>query len=116
MYAQVDGCALAGLDDFFLYLFPHLRHHLFDACRVYAAVGHQLVQCQACYLAAHGVKAGKYDGLWGVVHYYLDSGSGFQGAYVAAFPTDYAAFDFIGVDVEYCHGVLYGGFGGHTLD
>ena len=68
------------------YLFPHLRHHLFDACRVYAAVGHQLVQCQACYLAAHGVKAGKYDGLWGVVHYYLDSGSGFPGRVCCGLP------------------------------
>ncbi len=113
--AEVDGGALARLDDFFLHLAAHFGHYLLDAGRVYAAVHHQLVERQARYLAAHRVEAAQDDGLRGVVHYDFDTGGGLKGTDVASL----AAYDFtlylVVVYVEDRHGVLYRRLGGHTL-
>ncbi len=116
VYAQVDGGALAGFDDFLLDLPAYLGHHLLDAGRVYAAVGDELVQGQAGDLAAHGVKSRQHDGLGGIVDDNLDAGGRLQGAYVAAFAADNAALDLVGVDVEDGDRVLDGSLGGDALD
>ena len=112
---EVDGRALAGFDDFLLDLLAHFCNYFLDACGVDTAVGHELMQGQTGDFAAHGVEARQHDGFGGVVHYDLDAGGGFEGADVAAFAAYDAAFDFIGIDVEHCHGVLDGCFGGYTL-
>ncbi len=82
---------------------------------MYAAVCHELVQGEASYFAAHGVESGKHYRLGGVVDNDFYAGGCFESADVAAFATDDAAFYFVGVDVEYCHGVFNGSFGSHTL-
>ena len=46
MYTEVDGCAFSGLNDFLLNLLAHLGHNFLDTGRVYAAVGHELMQSQ----------------------------------------------------------------------
>ena len=86
---EVYGSALASLYDFLLNLLAHLAHHLLDACRMDAAVSHELMQSQTGYLAAYRVKAREDYGFGGVVHYDFNAGGGFQSAYVAAF----AAYD-----------------------
>ena len=53
---EVDGCALTGLDDFVVELLLHLCHYLFDACRMNASVGYELVESKAAYLATNGVE------------------------------------------------------------
>ncbi len=89
---------------------------LFDAGRVDAAVHHQLVEGQAGHFAADRVEGGKQDGVRGIVHDDFYAGSGFQGADVATFAADDAAFDFIALDGEGGNGVFDGGFGSGTLD
>ena len=72
MDTKVDDGALPRLDDLFLDLLTHLRDDLFDAGRVDTAVLDELMQCQTCYLTAHGVKATEDDGFGGVVDDDLD--------------------------------------------
>ena len=55
--AEVNGGALAGFDDLFLDLFAHFGYNFLDAGGVDAAVGHELMEGEACYLASHGVEA-----------------------------------------------------------
>ena len=81
-----------------------------------AAVHHQLVEGQAGHFAADRVEGGKQDGVRGIVHDDFNTGSGFQGADVAALAADDAAFDFIALDGEGGNGVFDGGFGSGTLD
>ena len=101
VYSEVDGGALSCLHNLFLDLFAYFCHNFLDACGVYASVGHKLMQGQTGYLAAYGVEARKHDGVGGVIDNYLDAGGGFEGADVAAFTTDYAAFYVVGVYVKY---------------
>ena len=98
---EVDDGTLAGLDDFLLNLLAHFVDHLLDACRVDTAVGHELMECQTRYLAAHGVKTRKDNCLGGVVDDDFNTGGSLESTDIAAFATDDAAFDFIGVDVEH---------------
>ncbi len=67
MDAQVNGSALARLNDFVVELLLHLIHHLLDTCRMYASVGNQLMECQTACLTAHRVEATDDDGLWCVI-------------------------------------------------
>ena len=62
VYAQVDGGALAYLEDFLVDLLLDLRHNLLDASGMYASVGHKLVQSQAANLASNGVEGADDDG------------------------------------------------------
>jgi len=114
--AEVDGSTFAGLYDFFLNLLAHFIHDLLDACGMDASVGHELMERQAGYLAAHRVEAGEHDGLGGVVDNDFNAGSGLKGADVAALAADDAALDFVAVDVEHRHGILDCGLGGNALD
>ena len=43
VYAQVDGGALAHLEDFLVDLLLDLRHNLLNTGRMNASVGHKLV-------------------------------------------------------------------------
>ncbi len=115
VYAEVDGGALAGLDDFLLYLAAYLGHNLLDAGGMDATVGHELMQGQTGYLAAHGVESAQHYGFGGVVDDDLDACGGLEGAYVAAFAAYDTAFNLVRIDVEHCHRVFYGGLGGHAL-
>ena len=66
----------------------------------------ELMQCQTCYLTAHGVKATKYDG-FGVSSTMISiPGSGFEGADVTPLTADDTALDLIALDVEDGDGVL----------
>ncbi len=114
--AQVDGRALAHLDDLLLDLLADLRHHLLDAGGVDTAVGDQLVQGQTRDLAAHGIESREDDRLGRVVDDDLDAGRGLQSADVAALAADDAALDLVALDVEHRHGVLDGRLGRHALD
>lgn len=98
---EVDGGALAGLDNLFLDLVAHLGYNLFDTCGVYTAVGYQLMQGEARDFAAHGVEAREYDCLGGVVDYDLNACCSFESTDVAALAAYDAALDLVGIDVEH---------------
>ena len=66
--------------------------------------------------AAHGVESAENDSLRSVVDNDFDSGSGFEGTYVSAFTPDYAAFDFVAVDMEYRYRIFDSCFSRHSLD
>ena len=100
VYAQINGGALADLHDFLLDVLANLVHHFLNAGRVDAAVGDQLVQAQAGHFTADRIKAAQDDGLRGVVHDDLNTGSGFQGADVASLAANDAALDVVVLDVE----------------
>ena len=113
---KVDDGALPRLDDLFLDLLTHLRDDLFDASGVDTAVLYELMQCQTCYLTAHGVKATKYNGFGGVVDDDLDTGSGLEGADVTPLTADDTALDLITLDVEDGDGVLDSRLRSQALD
>ena len=69
--AEVDAGAFAGFDNLLFYLFAGFRNHLFDTCGVYASVGNEFVERQACYFAAYGVETGEDDGVGRVVDDYF---------------------------------------------
>ena len=81
--AQIDGRALADLDDLLLDLLLHLGDHLLDAGGMDSAVGDELMQRQTGDLAAHGVEAAQDDRFGRVVDDDLDAGSRFQRTDVA---------------------------------
>ena len=85
-------------------------------CWVDAAVGDELVECEACDFAAYGVESRKDDGLGGIVDDDFDAGCGFQRADVAAFATDDASLDLVALDVEDGYGILDGCFRRNALD
>ena len=116
MDTQVDDGALPRLDDLFLDLLTHLRDDLFNAGRVDTAVLDELMQCQTCYLTAHGVKATEDDGFGGVVDDDLDTGSSLEGADVTPLTADDTALDLIALDVEDGDGVLDSRLGSQALD
>ena len=68
------------------------------------------------YLAAHGVEGREDDGFGCVVHHDFNAGGSFQGANVASFAADDAAFDFVRFDVEHGNRVFDGRFRGYALD
>ncbi len=113
--AEVDGCALSGLDDFLLDLLAHLAYNLLDAGRMDAPVSHKLVEGKTGDFAAHRVEAREDDGLGGVVDDDFDAGGSLERTDVASLAADDAALDFIAVDMEDGHRVLDGGLRGHTL-
>ena len=114
--AQVDGGALAHLDDLLLDLFLHLGHHLLDAGGVDASVGDELVQGQPRDFAPHGVETAQDDRLGSVVHDDLDARRRLERTDVAPFAADDAALDLVALDVEHRHGVFDGRLGRHALD
>ncbi len=114
--AQVDGRALADLDDLLLDLLLDLGDHLLDTGGVDAAVGHQLVERQTGDLAAHGVEAAQDDRFGGVVDDDFDARRSLQGANVATLAADDAALHLVAVDVEHRDGILDGGLGGDALN
>ena len=116
MYAQVDSCALAHLENLLVDLLLYLCHHFLDASRVYAAVGYKLVQSQAANLASDGVESTDDDGFGGVVDDNLDAGSRLEGSDVAALATDDASLHLVVVDVEHRDGVLDSCLGSDALD
>ena len=116
MDAQVDAGALAGFQDFFLQLLLHFGYHFLDAGGMDAAVHYQLVQGQAGHLAADRVEGAQQDGIRGIVHYNLYAGRGLQGADVAAFTADDAAFNLVTLNGEGGDGVLDGRFRCGALD
>ena len=114
--SEVDGSALPDLDDLLLDLLLDLCHDLLDACWVDAAVGDELVECESCDFAAHGVESREDDRLGGIVDDDLDAGCGLQGPDVASFASDDAALYLVALDVEDRDGILDGCFGCDTLD
>ena len=114
--AQIDGRALADLDDLLLDLLLHLGDHLLDAGGMDSAVGDELMQRQTGDLAAHGVEAAQDDRFGRVVDDDLDAGSRFQRTDVAPLAADDAALDLVALDIEDRHGVLDGRLGGHALN
>ena len=114
--SQVDGRALADLDDLLLDLLLNLGHDLLDACGVDAAVGDELVECQASDFTPHGVESREDDRLGGVVDDDLDARCGLQSADVAALTSDDAALYLVALDVEDRDGVFDGRFCRHALD
>ena len=81
-----------------------------------AAVHYQLVKGQAGYLPADRVEGAQKDGVRGVVHHNLHTGSGLQGADVTALTADDAALDLIVLDGEGGYCILDGGFRSGALD
>ena len=114
--AQIDGRALADLDDLLLDLLLHLGDHLLDAGGMDSAVGDELMQRQTGDLAAHGVEAAQDDRFGRVVDDDLDAGSRFQRTDVAPLAADDAALDLVALNIEDRHGVLDGRLGGHALN
>ena len=116
MDTHVDSGAFTGLDDFFLDLTAHFGNNLLDACRMDAAVAHQLVQCQTGDLAAHGVKARQHDSLGGVIHNDFDASGSLQGTDIASLAADDASLNLVIINMEDGHSILDSGLGGNALD
>jgi hypothetical protein len=83
-----------------------LGHHLFDARRVDAPVGHQLLERQPRHLAPHRVEARDDDGLGRVVDDEVDAGRLLQGANVAPLAADDAPLHFVVRQVHRGDGAL----------
>ena len=113
---QIDGCALACLHDLVVELLLHLVHNLLDAGRVYAAIGHQLVQGQATSLATHRVETADDDGFGGVVDHNLHATSSLQRTDVAPLTADNPSLYIVVINMEHRHAVLHSRLSGHTLD
>ena len=67
VHAGLEGGLLARLLDGVVHLAARLFNHLFNACRMDAAVRNQLLKRDARDFAAHRVKAGDGDDLGRVV-------------------------------------------------
>ena len=104
--AEVDTGAFAHFGNLLFNLTAGLGNDLFDTCRMDTAIGDELVEREASNLAADGVEAAEDDGVGGVVDDDLHTGEGFEGADVAAFAADDAAFDLFVFEVEHADGVL----------
>lgn len=113
---KVNCCALSGFNDFFFNLSANFSHYLFNAGRVDASVGNQLMQCQTGYFATHRVEAGEHDCLRGIVHNDFNSCGSLESADVATFTTNDTSLDLIRVNLKHGHRVFYGCFGGNTLN
>ncbi len=113
--AEVNAGTFTHLVDFLFNLATRLGHYLLNAGRVDAAVGDQLVERQACNLAAHGVETTDDDGVGAVVDDDFHAGEALQGADVAAFATDNATLHLFVLQIEDTHCVLYSSFGGSAL-
>ena len=116
MDTEVDAGALTDLHDLFVELLANLGYNLLDACGMDTTVGHQLMQGQACHLAADGIECRDQDSFRGIVHHDLDADSGLQSSDVAAFAADDATLDFVVLNIEYCHCIFDGHLGSGTLD
>ena len=116
MHAEVDGRALTRFDNFFFHLLLHLGNDFLDACGVDAAVGDELVQGEAADFAANGVEGRDDDGFGRVVHNDFNACGGFEGADVATFAADDAAFHLVVVDVEHGDAVFNCRFRSHALN
>ena len=114
--AEVDGGALACLNNLVVKLLLHFCHHLLDASGVDASVCHELMQGQTAGLAAHRVEAADDDGLGCVVDDDFHTAGSLQGANVATLTAYDAAFHVVVVDVEHRHTVLNGCLSGYSLD
>ena len=113
---EIDGSTFAYLDDLFFYLFGHFGDDLFDTRGVDTSVLHELMERQACYLAAHGVEGGEGDCFGCIVHNDLHAGSRFERADITSLAADDTALDFVILDMEDGDGVLCSRLGRHTLD
>ena len=82
---------------------------------MYAAVGDQLVERQARYLAAHRVETADNDSVRRVVDDNLHAGEALKGADIAALAADDAALHLLVLEVEDRHRVLDGRLRGSTL-
>ena len=67
MDARIEGSLLSGLLHALLHELLCLRVHLLDARRMDAPVGDEVLERDACGLAANGIEARKDDGLGGVI-------------------------------------------------
>ena len=93
-----------------------LGHHFLDARGMDAPVQDQPFHGLAGDLAAHGIKAGKHHGAGSVVNEHGDAGGGLEGADVAAFAADDAAFHFLALDADGGGGGLKAMLAGVALD
>ena len=116
MNAQVNGRTFSGLNNFFVYLSLYLCHHFFDAGRMYASVGDELVECQTANFASYRIKGRDNNGFWSVVHYDFYSGCSFESTDVASFASDNASFHFVVVNVENSYAVFDGRFRSNALN
>ena len=105
------GRFLAELLDVLLHLGLRFGHQLFDPRGMDAPVGDQLVERHAGHFAADGVEAADDDHARRVVDDHVDAGGLFEGADVAPFAADDAAFHFVAGDVDRA-GRGFGGMGG----
>ena len=90
--AEIEGHVARLFSDGRVRFFPHLHHDLFDARRVNAAVRNQPLNRHLGDLATVRVKARQNDCARRVVHDEIDAGCQLEGANVAAFAPDDAAF------------------------
>ena len=112
---EVDAGAFTGLVDFLFDLFLGLGDHLFDTGGVDTAVGNQFFERTAGYFAAHGVEAGKEDGVWGIVDDDVHAGEVLKGTDVTTLASDDATFDVVVLDGEDGYSVFKGGFHSGSL-
>ncbi len=108
-----QGRPLPFLDDALLQLPLGLLHHLLDAGRVDAAVGHEFFQGDLGHFPPHGVEGRQGHRLGGVVDDQVDPREGFQGPDVPALPADDPALHLVGGERHHRHrnfrGVVRGG-------
>src|SRR5205085_11662155 len=79
---------LPNLDDLRVDFLARLVDDFLDTPRVDAAVGDELLQCQARDLAPNGIEAGYDDGVRSVVDDHVDAGGELERADVPAFAAD----------------------------
>ena len=98
--AQLHDRLLAGALDGLVHFLGNGRDDLLNAGGMDAAIQDEPFHGLAGDLAAHGIKTGKDDRAGGVVNEHRHAGGGLEGANVAAFAADDAAFHFLALDID----------------